>query len=467
MSLLAKFTKFSLGTWISAGLSLISTPIISWFIIPEDFGKASMYLLAYNLLVNIFSLASEQSYYRFYKEKPSSEHSNLLVHCLVPPVAFTLLGILIMEFLKRPLSLFLFSNPGDVNSVRLLEFALFVGVIFKYPMAILRMSGQAIKYSIVQVTISVANVIAFFVVVKFFCQDYRSIIWGYVMSQTAGLFLSLILSQYGFSKIKNVRFDINEVKAILYYCIPFIPTFICDWFFHGIDRTFIRAYSSFSTLGLYAAGLKIAMSLNIIQTGFNVFWLPFSYDTYKEENSKEVLFPRIFNYLVLAFSVGILLVVMLNQVIIEVMAKEYSDVSAIFPLLMFGPMLYTLSEVTVVGINFSKKTIKHLYIIILSSLVNTTAAFLFIPRFGATGATVAMFIGYLCFFIARTLIGRKYYRIRIDFKKLTIAVLIVIIPVVSLMKLNSTLLAFPALLGIVILYRAESFILYDKLKSFL
>jgi len=44
------FFQFSIGQWVAALISFITTPITTWLIIPEEFGKASMFTLAFNLL---------------------------------------------------------------------------------------------------------------------------------------------------------------------------------------------------------------------------------------------------------------------------------------------------------------------------------------------------------------------------------------------------------------------------------
>ena len=54
------FFQFSIGQWVAALISFITTPITTWLIIPEEFGKASMFTLAFNLLLNIALLGADQ-----------------------------------------------------------------------------------------------------------------------------------------------------------------------------------------------------------------------------------------------------------------------------------------------------------------------------------------------------------------------------------------------------------------------
>jgi len=86
MNFLKTLAKFSVGTWIQAALGLITTPIIAWFITPEEFGKASMFTLAFSLSLNIALLAIDQGYARFYNE--SSDKGSILRASLLP-IVFT------------------------------------------------------------------------------------------------------------------------------------------------------------------------------------------------------------------------------------------------------------------------------------------------------------------------------------------------------------------------------------------
>lgn len=48
-SFIKRFIGFSLGPIISAFLGFIITPITTWLISPEEFGKAAMFTMAYSI----------------------------------------------------------------------------------------------------------------------------------------------------------------------------------------------------------------------------------------------------------------------------------------------------------------------------------------------------------------------------------------------------------------------------------
>ena len=91
------FLKFSFGSWLSAAISLFTTPIISALVIPEEFGKASMYTLAFSLTLQIALLGSDQGFVRrFFKEGGSEYQSRLLFNSILVPLLFSLFIALIV-----------------------------------------------------------------------------------------------------------------------------------------------------------------------------------------------------------------------------------------------------------------------------------------------------------------------------------------------------------------------------------
>ena len=79
--------------------------------------------------------------------------------------------------------------------------------------------------------------------------------------------------------------------------------------------------------------------------------------------------------------------------------------------------MYALSDITCVGINFSCKTICHLWVSLIVSGLDILLCWLLVPLFGARGAAIAFGGSYIFFLIFRTLFGFHYFRFKIDFLK--------------------------------------------------
>ena len=96
--------QFSIGQWIAAFITFITTPIITWLIIPNEFGKAAMFTLAFNLILNIVLLGADQSFVRFFYERKEIKRRDLLWESLLPSlilgiITFIIIGIFGRSFL--------------------------------------------------------------------------------------------------------------------------------------------------------------------------------------------------------------------------------------------------------------------------------------------------------------------------------------------------------------------------------
>lgn len=469
MNFLKSFAKFSVGTWISAGIAILTTPILTWFIRPEEFGKSSMFVLAYSLLTSLLCFSLDQGFCRYFNEKKDNERASLLASSLLLPFFGGIIGILGVEFFKYDLLKILFSSEENIIIIRLLQIAIPIGIISKFTNASLRMQLKASYYSAVQVFTALLSVLVTLGYAHYVSNSFYAITIGFVVSQFGGVIMCIILDFKFWKNTIPFLIVINKqtIKDLFVYSIPFVPIFLIDWLFQGLDRTFLRVYSNFFEIGLYATATKISYSLNIIQSGFTTFWVPFSYEKYHKEPDNISIYSIIFNGFTICFGLIILSILLFQKLILLVISVEYINVMHIFPILLLIPMMYTLSEITVVGINFKKQTKLHLYIIIMSLIVNVAFAYILVPDLGALGAAISMAVGYLCFFLLRTLIAKKLYDVKVNLKKFFSTLTILLIPIISSMIdfPYSEILCVFSLLMLLLIYKSDISTMISALKN--
>jgi O-antigen/teichoic acid export membrane protein len=105
---LKSFFSFSLGTWLSAIISFITTPIISYLIVPEEFGKVSMYSLIYNVSLIVSTIGLDQSFVRFYNEVENKERRSLFWECLLLQFLFSIIFTFAFISFEKQASIILF-----------------------------------------------------------------------------------------------------------------------------------------------------------------------------------------------------------------------------------------------------------------------------------------------------------------------------------------------------------------------
>jgi O-antigen/teichoic acid export membrane protein len=89
--------------------------------------------------------------------------------------------------------------------------------------------------------------------------------------------------------------------------------------------------------------------------------------------------------------------------------------------------MFTVSETTVGGIAFKKKSRMHIWIAAGACLTNIVGNSLLVPIYGGRGAAISTGISYIVFFTLRTLISNYYFYIDYKLKKYYIITALVII----------------------------------------
>lgn len=417
------FLSFSLGTWFRAIISFFATPIISYLIILEEFGRASMFTLVYNIALIMSIMGLDQSYVRYYYEINENERNKTFWTALIPSVINGILISLIFIIFEKQLSLLIYSREYKYIGIIFL-IALLTGIFQRFNELSVRMQKKGLFFSTIQILNALGNIGGTIIYALLIKPDFYAIVVG----QITGNIISLI---YGFSIDKILRkfetVQLNLIKKYIKYGLPFVPTFLIHWFFTSIDRISLKQYTTFTEIGLYSAAFKIVSVMNLIQAGFTIFWVPVAYEKYENNENNKDFFRKanlaisfvmfVFGFLVLSF----------KDIIVLILAKSYRDAAYIAPFLILTPIMYTISETTVLGINFKKKTYWHMVLVSISAMVNYIGNTILVPILGAKGAAISTGLSYVVFFILRTLIAEKLYYIGFKISKILIGIVITII----------------------------------------
>jgi len=414
--MLRLFLKFSIGSWLSAAISLFTTPIITALIIPDEFGKASMYTLAFNLIMQVTLLGTDQGFARnFYKKEGDKHQSTVLFNSIAIPLLLSLVVALLVFVFGKPLGNLLV-NTSSLQFTLLLSGSVILGVLERFSMLMLRMKKRAMAFSALRVLFSVINFGVVFFYANFFDKSFYAIIYGNFIALIITITVAIGMER---SVWKVNKTNPSLMKEILVYSLPFLPTFVVSWLFEGIDKMALRHYSNFNEIGLFSAAYKIVAILSILQAAFSTFWVPIALEMYeKSSDETKKLFSKVLGYMCAILFICGMGIILFKDLIIRLFEESYHTASSIMPFLLLVPIMYTLSEVTVGGINLRNKTYWHLAIAIVAALVNLFLNILLVPHFGAKGAAAATGVSYVVLFYSRTYISNYLFPIAINFFKI-------------------------------------------------
>ncbi len=410
-SILNKFLSISVGSWIALIIGFISTPIATRLISPDQFGKVSMFLLAAEILGAVALLGADQSFNRFFYEEEEDKRKYLLLMCLkLSMAAFLVLSVGVLIFYKD-VSSFIFSYVSFWLVLLLILYA-FLRIINTYASVVVRMQQKGKVFSfklILSKSLEFAGILMF---AFFLGNQFEVIIYAYMFSMAVVSIVIIGVEHKFWNFFKKGSLKIKSHSSdILKYGVPLMITLLMTMLFESIDRIAIKHWSNYTEIGLYSAAFKIVTILNTLQLNFTAFWVPLSYEKFKENPSNTHFFRDMQVVVSYAMLIIAVLVIMFKDVIVLLLGSEYGGAAQIMPFLVFVPVLYTISEVTVVGINFYKKTKLHILIVALVCLCGIAGNLLLVPYIGATGAAISTGLSYIVFFSLRTYFSLKHFKV--------------------------------------------------------
>lgn len=433
-NLLKKFIEFGIGNILVLILGFISSPIITRLISPDQMGKFSMFNTVCNLILICITLGLDQAYVRFfYEEKEYSRYSLLKKSISIPLRIIAILSIFII-LLYRPISRFIVGEVS-ISVIIIMSLFIFFSLIGRFSLLVIRMKQKGKLYSVLQVLGKISYILCILTFFVIFRDNYITMMLSITVSNIIIVVISIYMEkeEWNFKNDINLESEITQ-KDLLSYGTPLIFSMAIVWIFQSIDKVTLNIFSGYNELGLYTAAFSIVGLLNALKNTFTTFWVPVANEKYVN-NPHEIDFFIKMNKIVSLFMMvlGILLIGF-KDIIILLLGAKYKEAVFIFPFLVFTPIMYTISETTVIGIGFKKKNKYHIYIAIISALINLIGNLILVPSLGAKGAAISTGIAYIVFFLARTYFSNKVYKVNYSLKRLYISIILL-----SILSLYSTM----------------------------
>lgn len=396
-----------LGTCINIVISVITTPIITRLVNPNSYGEWSLLRTYTNVMMAIVMLGLDQALVRFYYRDERIEYKRYLIYNVVkiPLIICFIFIICTCGFVAK---MQLFEDENQIGYV-FLYINVLISIVNRISQLVIRMEQKGTLYSILMILNKVVYlIIVFLLIFVSDTSDFVILTIGTLISQIVITFLGIVsCRKIWVPKVhKPSGIDIS-LKKLVVYGLPFIYAMLAGDVFNAADKLMIKELKTFYDVGIYASAVNIVSICAVFQTTFNLVWQPLAVKHY-EKNSKDKSFYIKANGIVtvVMFVVGGM-VICFKDIIGLILGEEYRQAVSVVPFLIFNPIMTTISETTVYGINFKNKTWYHMIITTVAATVNILLNVYLIPIYSIQGAALATAISYVLFYFLRT--GMSYY----------------------------------------------------------
>lgn len=413
------------GTVINLLIGLITTPIITRLVEPSEYGQLSIFIMYTNIAVMVVCMGLDQALVRYFYEQDDVNYRRaLLFKCIKYPLMIWCgLAVLFITLTRTEVIHFEFSAYINL----LLCVNIFVQVIYRFSQLLVRLAYKSKLYStlnILQKLFYVSFSLIFLYIVAD-C-DFLVLASATVLSYFICMYVSIVAQKDIWSKKMVSSYYINT-KELFKYAYPYIFSMGITTFFQAIDKLSLNYYCSYNEVGVYSSTMTLVHIFGIIQTTFNALWAPMAMEHYASDKENRRFYQQGNSIItVVMFFIGISLI--LGKDIFAVfLGEKYREAAYILPFLIFNPIMYTISETTVSGLVFKKKSSLQIVVAFGACVTNIVGNTVLVPQLGSRGAAISTGISYIVFFTLRTILSNRYFYVDFSLKSFYVLTGVVVV----------------------------------------
>ncbi len=430
------------------GLSTILARVVNFLLVPlytnilsrENYGIVTEFLAYIAILQVILALGLETGCFRYaQKEKDAAEGGDAHAdpNRIFSNAFMIVLGLCLVFF--AGVSLF----SGNISSALGYEgfgkIIVYVGAILLIDtvtailFARLRYEHKALKFAVIK-TLKIftelgVNLLLYLALPKYLANHGTSLITSFVSATpdfTYAIFAILVSCIVCLlmllPELFRLRFtpDKKVCKALLVYSIPLMLAGLPGVMNDLLDRVLMRGLDGAAwraDLGVYQAGVKIAVIMSLFVQMFRYAAEPFFFQREKQKDSK-TLYAQVMTYFVAFCMAGFLFVMLYIDVIGLLLGKDFRIGLEITPIMLMAYVMLGMQFNISMWYKLSGKTGYAVWITLAGLVVTVVINVLFMPRYSYHAAAWAHIASYLVMMVISLVLGNKYYPIPYNWKKI-------------------------------------------------
>ena len=369
---------------------ILALPFLTRYLTPTDYGIFTTFTVISMFIGNLFRLELNMALKREYVDHSgdfSQYISTTFVFSTIMLVPYCLTVLVMMPFIST------------IYGIPILWIFLIVLLsYFRFQIINLhhlwQITNRAFPYGLwgLLATVVIYSITIFLILYK--GADWQARAWG---EWLVG-FISLLIALYYLRKQYGLKwaFNLSILKKMCKYSLPLLPTTLMSYIFMVSDRVFISEFSGLYELGLYSVALQLAASVDLIFRAILPAWESWIFTQLASVDS--ITIRVIFKRLIVLSLLGCLMMLFLPQVL-EFLMPYLTDKSFALAEDFLFPCILSVTcagffKLTKVPLVFMRRTTTVAYVNISMIAINFLFMYIFVSKWGATGAAFALAITY-------------------------------------------------------------------------
>ena len=394
-----------------------------------DYGDVSL-IFAYFVLFNVLlAYGMETAFFRFLnsEQKKKSVLSTSAISLVLTSILVLVIGYFFRDQVSRITHI-------DTDHIVLVLWILFFDALVIIPFAYLRAMGKPIKYTVLKLLNVVLN-LGLNVVLLLFLKSWAesSTFWTtfyrpnfevhyiFIANLVASGVTFLTLISFYFKL--NYNFDAKLWKQMLRYAFPVLIAGIAFSINETFDRILLERLLpdnlAKDAIGTYSACYKLALFMMLFATAYRLGIEPFFFSNAKAKDAK-ANYAKILEFFVIFGALILLTVVVFVDILklILIPNEAYWEAMTVVPILLLAYLFLGVYHNLSVWYKITDRTKFGAYISIFGALITLLINIIFIPKFGYMASAIATLFAYTAMALTSYILGKKYYSIPYNLKKM-------------------------------------------------
>lgn len=391
------------ATFFLKGISVLSIPIITFLLTPEDYGKVGVFTSFFNILVIIVGLNLFTSVVRYYHEESNNDINKLIWSSVLFTAPLFILYHFIFWMVDENSSFYRWIGLEKGFFLYML-FSSCVFFIVRLYMSYLQTSKKSRIYNIISVSKGF-SVLGLSILFYYFLQDHKYFGRAYAEVSVSIFLLVFIL----ITLARKFKFSFSRHHLIygLAYSIPLIPHSLSTIILNSSDRILINSLLGSREAGLYTFAYQIGIIINIVITGTTKSWVPIFFQKMKETKYTDIHSLAV-KYKRILFVFALFLIFFASDGIKLISNKEYHDGLIITPVVILGycfMFIYTIYSYYSI---YNKRNSQIAMITVVVAGLNVLLNYFMLPKFGYQFAAFNTLISFVTLAILQYQLALKH-----------------------------------------------------------
>jgi O-antigen/teichoic acid export membrane protein len=406
-------------------ITAVNLLLLPWYLdvlSAADMGAFGLLIVSEAIIKIAFRWGLDGAFMRYYLDRAEGPERQRLASSLYAFLAVASGTLLAGLLLASPvIARYLFEDHAAqyLLPLQLVFCNTFILTFTFVPYHVMRMSGQALAFSIVSFGRSLVTLLL---------RIWFVLIAGYGITgmMVADVIVTLLLLPVLWPWTRPLlaaTFSRNDLLVSLRFGLPRLPHGLAQQAFDAGNKLLFNHYVPLSQLGVYQIATTLGQSLKFFLSAFETGWAPFYYETARQPDAKVTL-AKIVTY---GVAVLVLLVAGLtaitNDLVRLIAPDNYQGAATVVPLIALGIAFQGVYLLTSIGLNLTSQTKYYPLSTIIAAIVGLGSGVWLMPRLGAVGAAVAFLLSYVTLALVAGRFAQQHYPMRLEHGRLARVVL--------------------------------------------